>query len=61
MGYPKGGAVYFVNLDPTIGSEIKETQPAVISHNDVSNQCSPANIITAIISSEKQPNRYKLR
>ncbi len=61
MGYHQGGVVYFVNLDPTIGSEIKETQPAVISHNDIGNQCSPANIITAIISGEKQADRYKLR
>lgn len=31
------GAVYWVNLDPTIGSEIKKTRPGVIISNDGQN------------------------
>ncbi len=34
----KRGGVYWVNLDPTIGSEIKKRQPAVVISNDVANR-----------------------
>lgn len=33
----KRGEIYWVNLDPTIGSEIKKTRPAVIISNDAQN------------------------
>lgn len=33
----KRGEVYWVNLDPTIGSEIKKTRPAVVVSNDMNN------------------------
>ena len=54
MNYPKRGSVYLVNLDPTIGSEIKKTRPAVIIQNDVGNQYSPTTIIAPITSGEKE-------
>ncbi len=38
MSYPQRGEVYWVNLDPTIGSEIAKTRPAVIISNNVGNQ-----------------------
>ncbi len=48
------GEVYWVNLDPTIGSEIKKTRPAlVISPNDL-NTALPR-IIVAPITSKGQP------
>ena len=50
MAYPKRGSVYLVNLDPTIGSEIKKTRPAVIIQNDVGNQYSSVTIIAPITS-----------
>lgn len=31
------GSIYWVNLDPTIGSEIKKTRPGVIVSNDAQN------------------------
>ena len=32
----KNREIWLINLDPTIGSEIKKTRPAVIvSHNDI--------------------------
>jgi len=52
MQFPKRGSVYLVNLDPTIGSEIKKTRPAVIIQNDVGNQYSPVTIIAPITSGE---------
>ena len=53
MPSPKRGDVYLVNLDPTIGSEIKKTRPAVIIQNDVGNQYSPVTIIAPITSGDK--------
>jgi len=50
MAYPKRGDVYLVNLDPTVGSEIKKTRPAVIIQNDVGNQYSPITIIAPLTS-----------
>ena len=53
MPFPKRSEVYLVNLDPTIGSEIKKTRPAVIIQNDVGNQYSPITIIASITSGDK--------
>ena len=47
---PKRGEVYLVNFDPTIGSEIKKTRPALIVQNDIGNEFSPITIVAAITS-----------
>ncbi len=33
----KRGEIYWVNLDPAIGSEIKKTRPALVISNDIGN------------------------
>jgi mRNA interferase MazF len=50
VAYPKRGEVYLVNFDPTIGSEIQKTRPALILQNDIANQHSPITIVAAITS-----------
>ncbi|RJP19250.1 MAG: type II toxin-antitoxin system PemK/MazF family toxin [Candidatus Omnitrophota bacterium] len=50
LTYPKRGEVYLVNFDPTVGSEIKKTRPALILQNDIANQYSPITIVAAITS-----------
>lgn len=57
MSYPRRGEIYLVSLDPTIGSEIKKTRPAVIIQNDVGNQYSSTTIVAPIsgISKVKRP------
>ena len=52
---PKRGEVYTVNFDPTIGSEIKKTRPALILQNDIANRYSPVTIVAAITSQFKEP------
>lgn len=47
---PKRGEVYLVNFDPTIGSEIKKTRPALILQNDIANLYSSVTIVAAITS-----------
>jgi len=34
---PRRGDVYWVNLDPTVGTEVKKTRPAVILSNNAQN------------------------
>jgi len=58
MGKPskvERGEVYLVNFDPTIGSEIKRTRPALILQNDVANRWSPITIVAAITSQFEEP------
>jgi mRNA interferase MazF len=47
---PRRGDIYLVNFDPTVGSEIKKTRPALIIQNDIANQHSPIIIVAAITS-----------
>jgi len=47
---PKRGEIYLVNFDPTVGSEIQKTRPALILQNDISNQHSPITIVAALTS-----------
>lgn len=46
----KRGEVYWVNLDPTIGSEIKKTHPALILSNNIQNRVSNRVVILPITS-----------
>ena len=50
LTFPKRGEVYLVSFDPTVGSEIRKTRPALIIQNDVSNRLSPITIVAAISS-----------
>ena len=54
MGMVKRGDVYWVNLDPTIGTEIKKTRPALIISPDDMNAALPR-IIIAPLTSKGQP------
>jgi mRNA interferase MazF len=46
----KRGEIWLVNLDPTIGYEIKKSRPGVIIQNDVGNMYSPITIVAPITS-----------
>ena len=52
---PQRGEVYLLNFDPTIGSEIKKTRPALILQNDISNFHSPITIVAAISTQFEEP------
>lgn len=55
VGHPRRGEVYLVNFDPTIGSEIRKTRPALILQNDIANRLSPITIVAAITSRYEEP------
>lgn len=48
--FPKRGDVFLVNFDPTIGTEIQKTRPALVLQNDISNEYSSITIVAAITS-----------
>ena len=54
MGMVKRGEVYWVNLDPTIGTEIKKTRPALVISPDDLNAALPR-VIIAPLTSKGQP------
>ena len=47
---PKRGDVYWVNLDPVVGSEIRKTRPAVIVSNDSCNRYGRRVVVLPITS-----------
>ena len=52
---PIRGEVYLVTFDPTVGSEIQRTRPALIIQNDIANRNSPITIVAAITSQFEEP------
>lgn len=50
----KQGDVYLVNLDPTIGQEIKKTRPVVVVSNNSINQYGQVIVVVPITSSTKK-------
>ncbi len=50
MNFPQRGEIYWVNLDPTIGTEIDKTRPALIISNDIGNQYSDRVIVAPTTS-----------
>ena len=54
MGVVKRGEVYWVHLDPTRGSEICKTRPALVISPDDMNQALPR-VIVAPLTSKGQP------
>jgi hypothetical protein len=47
---PRRGEVYWVNLDPVVGTEIRKTRPAVIVSNDSCNRYGTRVVVLLITS-----------
>ncbi len=52
--FPKRGDIYWVKLDPVIGSEITKSRPCLIVSNNAGNEVSPQLIVAPITSSIKR-------
>ena len=50
----KRGDIYFANLDPTIGSEIKKKRPVVIVSNNANNNAASTITIVPLTSNTKK-------
>ena len=57
MSFPHRGDVYWINLDPTVGAEIKKTRPCVIISPDAANKSGPL-VIVAPITKVKEEKVY---
>ncbi|MBI2940066.1 MAG: type II toxin-antitoxin system PemK/MazF family toxin [Chloroflexi bacterium] len=57
MSFPRRGEIYWVNLDPTVGTEIAKIRPALIISNDIGNQYA-ARVIAAPITSRSLERVY---
>ena len=60
---PRRGDVYWVNLDPTVGTEIKKTRPAVVVSNDACNAHGARLVVVPITSNVTSlyPGEAKVR
>ena len=47
---PRRGDVYWVNLDPIVGTEIRKTRPAVIVSNDSCNRYGTSVVVLPVTS-----------
>ncbi len=54
MSFPQRGALYWVKLDPTVGSEIANTRPALIISNNTGNQYADRVIVAPVSSGNVQ-------
>ncbi len=50
MSFPHRGDLFWVALDPTLGSEIAKTRPCLVISNDVGNQVSDRIIVAPLTS-----------
>ncbi len=52
--FPHRGEVYWVNLNPTVGSETQKKRPCLVVSSDLINEVSPVVIIAPITSNVKK-------
>lgn len=48
--FPRRGEIYWVDLDPTIGTEMAKTRPCLVISNDIGNQFSERVIVAPVTS-----------
>ncbi|MEW6668205.1 MAG: type II toxin-antitoxin system PemK/MazF family toxin [Thermodesulfobacteriota bacterium] len=48
MTYPQRGDLFWVNLDPTVGAEIRKSRPCVIISPDAANRAGPLVIVAPV-------------
>ncbi|WP_017292493.1 type II toxin-antitoxin system PemK/MazF family toxin [Geminocystis herdmanii] len=61
VAYPKTGEIWLVNLEPTIGSEIRKTRPGVIVSPNETNRLLKTVIIAPLTSTIKNyPTRVSI-
>jgi mRNA interferase MazF len=59
--FPKRGEIYWVNLNPTIGSEINKIRPALIVSNNIANEISKIIIAAPITSNVKYIHSFEVK
>ena len=54
------GQIYWINLDPTIGTVIQKTRPCVIVSNDVANRYSTLVTVVPVSSNVSKPYPFEV-
>jgi mRNA interferase MazF len=54
------GAILEINLDPTVGHEIKKSRPCLVVQNDVGNRFSPMTVVVPVEGAEHVPKLYPI-
>ena len=54
------GAILDINLDPTVGHEIKKTRPCLVVQNDVGNRFSAMTIVVPVEGAEHVAKLYPI-
>ena len=55
------GDVYWVNLDPVIGSEVGKRRPAIVLQNELANQSSPTVTVIPLSTSVRRVYPFQVR
>ena len=59
--FPRRGSIYWVSLDPSIGSETKKTRPCMIISNDQGNEFSQTVIVAPVTSKIKKVYSFEVQ
>jgi mRNA interferase MazF len=60
IAHPLRGEIWLVNFDPSLGSEINKTRPALIVQNDLGNRASAVTIVAAITATVKRAYPFQV-
>ncbi len=55
------GDIYFVSLDPVVGSETGKTRPAIVVQNDLANRSSPTVTVVPVTSQVGRVYPFQVR
>ncbi len=58
--FPRRGEIYWVNMDPALGTEIQKTRPAVILSCNIGNQKGSRVIVAPLTSTVKEVYRFEV-
>ena len=59
--FPRRGDIYWVDLDPTVGREIKKTRPALVVSNDIGNEVTNIIMVSPITSKIKNVYPFEVK
>lgn len=54
VGSPRRGEIWLVEFDPSVGTEIRKTRPALVISNDIANRRSPKVTLLPITSTIRE-------
>lgn len=59
--FPKRGEIFWINLDPAVGTETQKTRPGLVISNDIGNEASDIVIVAPITSKVKNVFPFEVK